>query len=125
MGRMVGLADLGGASASPVSHTEMVNAEPCSKTAAIVAFPKIKLPPLCDVSRECARLIWSTFPAASQRAVCQRAARETGAGSADTFHRIISGETKRPDFYVMQCVQIVAASRGVAIPPALAVRVSA
>lgn len=87
-----------------------------------LTFPKTKLPPLPDYARACADLIWRTFPASSLHAVCERAARETGAGCTDTFARILGGYTKRPDGYLMQCVMIVAASRGVAIPPALTVR---
>lgn len=95
------------------------------KTAEKLTFPKTKLPPLGNYARACADLIWATFPGPSMNAVCDRAARETGAASADTFARILGGATKHPDGYLMQCVQIIAASRGVAIPPALAVRVMA
>lgn len=90
-----------------------------------LTFPKTKLPPLPDYARACADLIWRTFPGPSLHAVCERAARETGAGCVDTFARILGGNTKRPDGYIMQCVLIIAASRGVAIPAALAVRCAA
>ena len=90
-----------------------------------LTFPKTKLPPLPDYARACADLIWRTFPGPSLHAVCERAARETGAGCTDTFARILGGYTKRPDGYLMQCVMIVAASRGVTVPAALAVRVPA
>ena len=92
------------------------------KTAEFARFPKSKFPPLPDYARACAALIAATFPASSRNGVCDRAERETGAAGADTFERIIAGKTKRPDGYLMQCVMAVAASRGVAIPPELAVR---
>lgn len=92
------------------------------KTAEILPFGREKLPPLPDYARACAALIWATFHANSLNAVCDRAARETGAGCPDTFARILSGATKKPDGYLMQCVKIIAVSRGVAIPPDLTVR---
>ena len=113
------------ASASPLLPSTNVNAEARGKVAAIYTFPKAKLPRLGDTHRACAELVWRTFPAASQRAVCYRAAAETGAASPDTFARILNGETRHIDFHLMQCVQIIAAARGVAIPPALAVRIGA
>ncbi len=99
----------------------MVNAGTFPKSGKIYAFPKSKLPPLPDYARACAALIWATFPAPSQHGVCVAASMATGA-SPNTFDRILSGATKKPDGYLMQCVQIIAASRGVAIPPALAIR---
>jgi len=109
------------ASLSP-SADQKVNAKAYGKTAVIYSFPRVPFPKVEDFARECAALIWATLRAPSQRAVCQRAAQETGAASPDTFDRILSGETKRPDFYLMRCVMAIAASRGVAIPPALVIR---
>lgn len=114
----------GAASHPPASYADN-GIETCGKVAAIYTFPKAKLPRLDDTHRACADLVWRTFPAPSQRAVCYRAAAETGAASPDTFARILNGETRHIDFHLMQCVQIIAASRGVAIPPALAVRIGA
>lgn len=107
---------------APVVHDQHATG-PIRKYAEFARFPKTKLPPLPDYARACADLIWQTFPGPSQHAVCERAARETGAGCVDTFARILGGATKHPDGYLMQCVQIIAASRGVAIPAALAIRV--
>lgn len=102
----------------PVNHDMIAR----GKTAAIVKLGKTPFPPLPDFQRACADLIWRTFPAASQRAVCDRAERETGLASSDTFDRLLSGRTGKPDAYLMHCVMGLAAARGVAIPPELAVR---
>ena len=91
------------------------------KSAQIARYPGAKFPPLVDFRKACADLIWATFRDTSHNAVCERAERETGE-DADKFSRILSGETRKPDAYLMQCVMIIAAARGVAVPPALAVR---
>ena len=116
---MVGLS--GAASVAPVLMAQHGTARR-SNVAAIVKLPVKALPSVGDYAKACARLIWATFPASSQRAACQRAARETGLASADTFDRILSGETQRIDSYLMQAVKTLAHMRGVAIPPELAVR---
>lgn len=92
------------------------------KSAALFRIEKQKLPPLEDYRKACAALISRTFPAQSQNAVCDRAEVETGIASADTFARILAGHTKHPDGHLMQCVMVVAASRGVTIPAAIAIR---
>lgn len=67
------------------------------KSADIVSFHATIVPALVDdFARSCAKLIWATFPARSQNAVCIAAAHATGA-SPDTFERILSGSTKRID----------------------------
>lgn len=119
------MAGLSVAASHPPSLHVKDGMEPRRNVAAIYAFPKTKLPRVDDVHRAAADLVWRTFPAASQRAVCARAAAETGAGCPDTFARILNGQTRHIDFHLMQCVQIIAAARGVAIPPALAVRIGA
>ena len=98
------------------------NADTSRKSAEIAAFPKSKLPPVSDYARACAALIWNTFPAPSQHGVCARAARETGIAAADTFDRIVSGKTAHIDGYLMRCVMVIAAARGIRIPAELAVR---
>lgn len=108
------------ASQSPSFPTH--TAQPSRRTAPISRFPRTKLPPVADYARACAALIWATFPASSQNAVCERAERELCIASADTFARILSGHTKSPAGHLMQCVMVVAASRGVKIPDALVVR---
>lgn len=112
----------GGASRSSLSGSVNHDSEKCSKSAAIFTFPKEKLPPILDYNRACADLIAATFPASSRRGVCQRAATETRLASADTFNRILSGDTGRVDAYLMRAVMHFAADRKIAIPPALAVR---
>lgn len=93
------------------------------ETAEIAAFPKSRLPHVDDYAKACAALIWVTFRASSQWAVAERAERETGLASADTFERILGQRTHKIDGYLMQCVLAVAHHRGVAIPAALAVRI--
>lgn len=95
------------------------------KSAEIVRLSKAKLPPVDDYLRACADLLWRTFPASSANAVCDRAEAETGVASADTFSRILSGQTKKPDGYVMHVVLHFASARGVKIPAAVAIRVGA
>ena len=108
---------------SPYSPDEDAT-QPRRKYAENASFPKTKLPPLPDYARACADLIWRTFPGPSLNAVCDRAERETGAASSDTFARIVGGHTKKPDGHLMKCVEIIAASRGVDIPAALTVRLT-
>ena len=117
---MVGRAGVE-SSSSPVLMTNHDTAAR-RKSATIVKLPVKSLPPLDDYTRACARLIWATFPAPSQRAVCSRAATETRLASSDTFDRILSGKTQRIDSYLMQAVKMLAHMRGVSIPPELAVR---
>lgn len=73
--------------------------------------------------RACAALIWATFEGSSQNAKCERAARETGVASADTFARILGDETARIDARLMHIVKIIAHRRRVHIPRELAVNV--
>ena len=122
VGRVAGsLVASSSPSVSPVQH----GTEPFRRTAEISRFPKIKHPPLPDYAKACAMLICATFPAPSHNAICDRAEAETGAASADTFSRIINGQTKKPDGYLMHCVLGHALVRGVAIPATLAIRIEA
>lgn len=98
---------------------------PSRKSAEIVSLPKAKLPPVDGYLRACADLLWRTFPASSANGVCDRAEAETGVASSDTFHRILAGQTKKPDGYVMHVVLHFAHARGVNIPAAFAIRVGA
>jgi hypothetical protein len=56
-----------------------------------------------DFGRACARLVEMTFGGPSRNAVCEAAARATGA-SVDTFERILAGRTKHPDPRLMFAV---------------------
>lgn len=91
-------------------------------SAPIVRFPVAKLPPVKDYARACANLIAATFPARSQSAIGKRAAMELPFASADTFERILAGDTQRIDSYLMRAVMQVAHFRNVPVPPELAVR---
>jgi hypothetical protein len=95
---------------------------PSRKSAEIVHIGRTFLPPMDDYLRACADLLWRTFPAPSANAVCDRAEAETGIASADTYHRILSGQTKKPDGYVIHVLLHFAHARGVKIPAALAIR---
>lgn len=91
------------------------------KSAEIVRLPVAKMPPRQAYLSAFARLVWATYPAASQWGVCERAARETCAGSPDTWERIISAKTQKPDAYLVDTVKRDAHQRGVKIPVELMV----
>lgn len=63
-----------------------------------------------DFGAACARLIGMTFPGPSRNAVCEAAARATGA-SPDTFERILGGITKHPDPRLMFAVLAIYQSK--------------
>lgn len=114
---MVGRSDV--ASVAPVLPDQH-GAKPCRKSAE--KFPKAKFPPLDDYNRACASLIWATFNDKSMNRVCENAAKETGLGSPDTFYRILDSYRGKIDSRLMHRVQVIAASKNIPIPPALAVR---
>jgi hypothetical protein len=91
------------------------------KSAQIARLPVIKMPPRQAYLTAFARLVWATYPASSQWGVCERAARETMAGSPDTWERIITAKTQKPDAYLVDSVKRAAYLRGVKIPAELMV----
>ena len=91
------------------------------RTAEIVRLPVVTMPPRRAYLTAFARLVWATYPAASQWGVCERAARETRAGSPDTWERIITAKTQKPDAYLVDSVKRDAHQRGVKIPAELMV----
>jgi len=113
------------ASAAPLAVPKSVNAETFRKSAEIVNLKSSVLPKPEAFRKQCADLIERTFPGSSRHAICKRAARETGSGSPDKFLRILTDDTRAIDAYMLRVVLHLAAARGVAIPPALAVWVTA
>ncbi len=107
--------------APPVEH----GPDKLGTSAEIVRFPAAKMPTREAYLRAFARLVWATFPASSQWGVCERAARETRAGSPDTWERIISAKTQKPDAYLVDTVKRRALELGIAIPAELALALPA
>jgi hypothetical protein len=105
------------ASAAPVASAETVTAKRPRTVASIATFPKAKLPAAVeDFGRSCAKLLWATFPARSQNAVCEAASLSLGV-SPDTIARILNGDTKHPDPRVMfACLAIYQSKTGKAWP---------
>jgi len=110
---------------SPFQLPAKVGTVVSRKSAEIVALPRAMMPRVENYARACAGLISKTFPAPSINAVCDRAERETfGEWSADTFGRILAGETKRIDARMMWVVCAIATMRHIEIPDALISRVT-
>ena len=107
--------------ANPIVHapSTIPNANPAlfRKSAVIASFPKAKLPDAVeDFGKACARLIWMTFPARSQNAVCEEAAWWLQT-SPDTIDRILGQRTKHPDPRIMfMCLAIYQSRTGNAFP---------
>ena len=99
--------------------------QPSRKSAEIVKLKSAILPKPEAFRAQCVDLIERTFTEQSRNAICERAARETGSGSPDKFLRILTGDTRTIDAYLLRAVMHFATARGVPIPPALAVWVTA
>lgn len=101
--------------AASVSHDSDHAPEAVGRTAEIVRLPVARMPSRDAFLRAFARLVWATYPAASQWGVCERAASEVG-GSADTWERIVGEKTQRPDAYLVEAVKRRAFELGLPIP---------
>ena len=106
---------------SPTVNSVNHNPDELRISAEIVQLPVAPKPSRQEYLRAFAQLVWATYPAASQSGVCERAARETRAGSPDTWDRIINQKTQKPDAYLVDSVKRDAFVRKVKIPKALMV----
>ena len=108
----------GSSVAAPASSEKQGDTEPSGKNAEIVRLPKPCLSKLRKSIREdAAELFWRTFDGGSLNAKCADAAGKIRGVSADTFARLIEGETVNPCSLILgHCAAIVRRKTGKPTP---------